>query len=79
MLQLGTFFSDLGGILGLYIGFSLLTILEFGELFFDFLVLGILKLLGKSSNTNTTKVQPVDLHNLKNFYDEEYNAKTRLQ
>ena len=34
----------MGGILGLYIGFSALTILEFWELLLDFMVLGLIKL-----------------------------------
>lgn len=33
-------FSDLGGNIGLWIGFSLITVLEFVELFCEFLAFG---------------------------------------
>lgn len=40
-LQVVSYLSDIGGILGLWIGFSLFTIFEFLELFSDVLVLGL--------------------------------------
>ena len=54
LFQLGQFISSLGGILGLYIGFSILTILEFCELAFDMVALGLFKW----SSKNKTKPRP---------------------
>ena len=42
--------SDLGGAMGLWVGFSVLTILEFLEFFFDCLVIGFMKKCGRSGS-----------------------------
>ena len=48
------FVSDIGGILGLYIGFSLLTIVEFVELFIDLGRLMLMKTLGTFQKKNNS-------------------------
>ena len=67
MFQWSALLGDLGGILGLYIGCSVMTLLEFGELVCDLLALFIFKLRkGKETqiaphcatgNMNTSKTE----------------------
>ena len=47
--QIDKLLSNIGGILGFYVGFSALTILEFWELLLDFMVLGMIKLSNKAN------------------------------
>ena len=58
------FMSDMGGILGLYIGFSILTIIEFVELFIDLTRLGLMKLCCKKKPNKVddldNKVAPLE-------------------
>ena len=47
--QATTFISDIGGVLGLFIGFSVLTIAEFLELAADFIILACCKCCRKKT------------------------------
>ena len=47
LLQSFNFVSDIGGILGLFVGFSVMTIAEFLELGLDLAVLNVTKSCGK--------------------------------
>ena len=51
LLQVFQFFSDIGGSLGLWMGFSLMTTFEFLELAVDLLVYGCLRLSGRGAGT----------------------------
>jgi len=44
MFQLLQFISDLGGVLGLWFGFAIMTFIEFIEFFIDLIVLTVNKL-----------------------------------
>ena len=55
-LQFGQFVSGIGGVLGLYIGFSIFTILEFFELAFDMIALMILKGCSRDQKKTTPHV-----------------------
>ncbi len=53
-LQAGKFICDIGGLLGLWIGFSFLTVFEFVELLFDVVLAAVFK-AGRAASNN--KVQ----------------------
>ena len=53
-LQPDKLISDLGGAMGLWVGFSVLTILEFLEFFIDCLVIGFMKTCGRSESMKRT-------------------------
>ena len=44
MLQLISFFSDIGGVLGLWFGIAIMTVLEFIEITTDVIVMTLRKL-----------------------------------
>ena len=51
--------SDIGGILGLFLGFSVLTILEFVELLMDLCAVALAKLTNrKRKNSVATETNP---------------------
>ena len=61
LLQIEDLMGDLGGILGLYIGFSALTILEFWELFVDIFVLATIKRCSRKRQKTcrcSSKIEP---------------------
>ncbi|XP_033126039.1 degenerin mec-10-like [Anneissia japonica] len=49
-------FGDIGGTLGLYIGLSLLTVVEFFEFFMDILLLGFKKVFKRNKVLSTTEI-----------------------
>ena len=51
LLQVFKFMSDIGGTLGLWLGFSLMTTFEFVEFGVDLLVYGCLRLSGRGAGT----------------------------
>ena len=58
--------SDLGGILGLFIGFSVMTILEFVELFLDIVMLSFFKCFSSKSTNDVSPEGSSDLRNANN-------------
>jgi len=54
--QGGSFLSDIGGILGLYLGFSVMTIMEFVEISLDIVALVMFKLRKRRSSS----LRPLD-------------------
>ena len=61
-IQIFQFLSDVGGTLGLWLGFSLMTLFEFLEFAVDVLVYGALKYQGKAGNKKDGGRQGGPLH-----------------
>ena len=57
LLQAGQFASDIGGVLGLWLGWSIMTVFEFIEFIIDLSVLGCLKMMPK--RTPKRKLPPL--------------------
>ncbi|KAI0208404.1 hypothetical protein LSAT2_006942 [Lamellibrachia satsuma] len=55
------FISDIGGILGLWVGCSIISIFEFVELFVDLTMLGVFGLLGRRDDRKTAPQDDNDI------------------